>query len=183
MARTDSKDQILTGALRLAREQNGRAITLEAAAREAGLTKPGLMYHYSTKDALMLAVVEHVVGQWVKSLRETLGDDPANATPQARLRAYVDVVLAGTFDRADYAISAYSTTNHQLAEVWRKELAPWFHMPDDLSAATRVRLTTARFAADGLWVADATNTMDVPAYDRDQLREQLYRLIEGRQLF
>lgn len=180
MARTDSKDQILSGALRLARQQDGRAITLEAAAREAGLTKPGLMYHYGTKDALMLAVVEHVVGRWVNSLREALGGDPQSASPQARLRAYVDVVFAGTFDRADYAISAYSTADEQLAEVWRKALDPWFHMPADLSAETRVRLTTARFAADGLWVSEATNTMGVPAYDRDQLREQLYRLIDGR---
>ncbi|HWI21651.1 MAG TPA: TetR/AcrR family transcriptional regulator [Baekduia sp.] len=180
MARTDSKDQILTGALRLAREQGGRAITLEAAAREAGLTKPGLMYHYGTKDALMLAVVEHVVSQWVESLREALGGDPEGASAQARMRAYVDVVLAGTFDRADFAITAYSSTDDELAAVWRKGLAPWFHMPDDLDAATRVRLTTVRFAADGLWVADATNSMDVPHYDRAQLREQLYRLIDGQ---
>lgn len=42
----------------------GGSITLARVAREAGLTKPGLMYHFATRDALMQAIVEHAATRW-----------------------------------------------------------------------------------------------------------------------
>ena len=40
------------------------ALTLEAAAQEAGLTKPGLMYHFRTRDELLMAIQRHLTETW-----------------------------------------------------------------------------------------------------------------------
>ncbi|MFJ2270653.1 hypothetical protein ACIO8F_11260 [Streptomyces sp. NPDC087228] len=39
--------------------RGGGSIPLDVAAEQVGLTKPGLMYHVPTKEALMVGVVGH----------------------------------------------------------------------------------------------------------------------------
>ncbi|GAB3996126.1 hypothetical protein GCM10029992_15240 [Glycomyces albus] len=65
-----SRTQILEGALDLLRE--GEAVSLESAARRANLTKPGVMYHFPTKEALMLALLDWVVDCWERDLNAQL---------------------------------------------------------------------------------------------------------------
>ena len=78
------------------------ALTLEAAAQEAGLTKPGLMYHFRTRDELLMAIQRHLTETWEQYLghhggtgrrpgpAEPFGGladaDPAGAAPGARPR-------------------------------------------------------------------------------------------------
>ena len=49
------------------------ALTLEAAAEEAGLTKPGLMYHFRTRDDLLIAIQRHLTETWEEQLLAELG--------------------------------------------------------------------------------------------------------------
>src|SRR5580700_8626570 len=51
--RPSSRTQILQAAVRVTERRGITALTLEAAAEEAGLTKPGLMYHFRTRDDLL----------------------------------------------------------------------------------------------------------------------------------
>ena len=41
--------------------RDGRVVSLDSAARAAGVTKPGLMYHFSTKQDLLMAMVDFVI--------------------------------------------------------------------------------------------------------------------------
>ncbi len=73
---TNARHRILDGALELLRAEGGGTITLDATAKQVGLTKPGLMYHFPTKEALMLAVVDHVAERWEALLQQRLGQLP-----------------------------------------------------------------------------------------------------------
>lgn len=56
---------------------------------EAGLTKAGLMYHFPTKDAMMIAVIEHVIARWQAELSAALSMPLAESTLADRVRAFV----------------------------------------------------------------------------------------------
>ncbi|WP_435867146.1 hypothetical protein [Streptosporangium canum] len=46
------------------------------------MTKPGLMYHFATKDALMVAVVEYSARRWEELMPARLGVPLENASPR-----------------------------------------------------------------------------------------------------
>ncbi|WP_419994304.1 TetR/AcrR family transcriptional regulator [Streptomyces boninensis] len=165
----NAKHRILEGALDLLRVEGGGNITLDAAAKQVGVTKPGLMYHFPTKEALMIAVVDHVAARWETLLGERLGQPVETATPQERIRSYVQVALTEHFDRADYAICCDALYRDALTEAWTRRLGPWLDLPADLPAPVHGRLTAARLLADGYWTAAATGVFPVPERDRDLL--------------
>ncbi|MFF2331198.1 MULTISPECIES: TetR/AcrR family transcriptional regulator [unclassified Streptomyces] len=165
----NARHRILDGALELLRIEGGGSITLEAAAKEVGLTKPGLMYHFPTKEALMLAVVDHVADRWEQLLLDRLDRPLEGASPLQRIRAYVEVALDAPFDRADFAIYADAHYRTALTDTWVRRIEPWITLPDALPDAARARLTAARLLADGYWTAVATDVFPVPDRDRDHL--------------
>ena len=177
MART-GKQRIIEGALELLRTQGGGSITLEAAAKQVGLTKPGLMYHFPTKEALMLAVVDHVAARWEQMMIDHLDGPLATASAAKRIRAYAEVALTERFDRADFAIFFDALYRDALTDAWVRRLQPWLALPDDLPAITRARLTAVRLAADGYWVAASTGVFAPADRDHALLTDVLNTLLE-----
>ncbi|GAB2518006.1 TetR/AcrR family transcriptional regulator [Nocardiopsis aegyptia] len=168
MARS-TRTRILDGALDLLRAEGGGSVTLDAAARQAGLTKPGLMYHFPTKEALKLGIVDHVAARWEEMLLDRLGGPLEGTSPHQRTRAYVEVALTAPFDRADYAVCTDALYRDAFHQMWERRFEPWLLLPDDLPARDRARLTAARLLADGYWTAAATDVFPVLERDRAEL--------------
>ena len=144
------------------RTVQGVTISLESVAKRAGLTKPGLMYHFQTKEALMIGLVEYVASEWVQRLRARVDHDPADMTAFDRHRTYVTAVLTSEMSRADYWIFSAAAYQPALSETWTVQFLPWF-ATDGLSPEVQSLLDMARFAADGAWTAQATGVF--PAED------------------
>lgn len=165
--RPSQRTALLDASLRLLRVADGADITLEAVAREAGVTKPGLMYHFPTREALMLAIVDHAAASVERAMVERLGGPLAEATPAARIRAYAEVAAQGSDSRAEYAVFTEAAYRPSLAGPWLERMGRWFDLPAALDGRTRAALTVARLAADGLWAAEATGVFPPGAADRD----------------
>lgn len=172
--RKSSRDAILTAALDLLRRQE--AISLDSVAVAAGLSKPGLMYHFKTKEALMLGVVDHVADEQEAQLRALLDDvDPASPWPE--LTAYVRWMLNGDIDEADLAMMADPKLRGTLMQRWGERFAPWVALPEGVDSATRARLEGARFMAEGVWFGDATGMLSLDDAGRPGLRALAESLI------
>lgn len=168
----NSKEKILDACVHLVEEVEGAELTLETAARAAGLTKPGLMYHFPTKEALMLGVIEHLTGKWKAAMLEALdniGVTFEQATAAERIRAYVEAAASHRFGRADFAILSDAAYRPTLIAAWERSVEKWFESPTDMPAAERARLAVARLAADGLWMAEATNLFAPDDEDRAEV--------------
>jgi AcrR family transcriptional regulator len=164
--RPSQRTAVLDASLRLMRGADGADITLDAVAREAGITKPGLMYHFPTREALMLAIVEHAAASLEAAMAEVLGGPVSDAPPAARIRAYAEVAAQGSDSRAEYAIYTEAAYRPSLAGPWLERMARWFDLPPGLDRGTRAALTVARLAADGLWAAEATGVFPPRPGDR-----------------
>lgn len=165
-----SKSEILDHAIDVLRA--GDALTLDAVARRAALTKPGVVHHFRTKEALVVAVVDHIIDRWEADLAARV---PAEATPVERLRAYVDHSLTGVFDNSDLAFMVDVRVRDSLAEQWTARLAPWFG--DDVAGtpARRASLRAARLLADGAWFNSALGIDAV----RDDEAAAVRRIAQG----
>ena len=138
----------------MAASSQGAAITLDAVASEAGVTKPGLMYHFPNRDALMVALVEYAACQLERRMADLLGE--GDATVAARYRSYIKAAANGRNMRAEWALWFHSAYKAELQEAWARHLDPWLEIPEGTPPEQRARLATARLAADGLWAAQAS---------------------------
>jgi AcrR family transcriptional regulator len=87
--------EIVTAALRLARDSSPALITTTDIASAVGLTQGAVFKHFPTKDAIWVAAVQWVRGELMHSLRAAAAEAP---TPldglSAMFRAHVDFVVA-----------------------------------------------------------------------------------------
>lgn len=175
----DGRTRILEAAKALAESHDsvqGVTISLESVAGQAGLTKPGLMYHFPSKEALMLGLVDDAAKDWAQRLREHTGHSSQELTSFDRHRAYVTVATTAEVSRADYWIFSDALYHPKLSRAWSEHLGPWFDTAglDDRAVSL---LTAARFCADGAWMSEATGVF--PSSDLAAVRTHAFALIDG----
>ncbi len=76
---------ILEAALNVFSQHGFRGATVDQIAREAGLSKPNLLYYFPTKDAIHVSLLSELMDTWLDPLRAL---DP-NGDPTDEVLAYV----------------------------------------------------------------------------------------------
>ncbi|MBL0746750.1 TetR/AcrR family transcriptional regulator [Nocardioides baculatus] len=154
-------------------------LSLDSAARAAGVTKPGLMYHFSTKEELMTAVLDRVLTRYEVQLTAALGaPDFADAPVADRMRAYVGWACAGECESGDLVMFADPRLRESLTQHWAERIEPWLHVPDDVPAEHRAALLTARLLADGVWFNLASDLLPLDAAALDGVRAAALAMLE-----
>lgn len=87
----ERKLEIIVATLQLANEQGPARLSIESIARKVGLTQPGVLRHFSTKQNIWKAVAGHLIKIMLERWDKALSD---NETAQGRLRAVVKVQLS-----------------------------------------------------------------------------------------
>ncbi|MFI5706408.1 TetR/AcrR family transcriptional regulator [Kribbella sp. NPDC051620] len=167
VGRPSQRGQIIGAALDLLRR--GDPVTLESAARAAGLSKPGLMYHFPTKEALVEAMVDHVLDGYERDFARYLTASSASPTPAERLFGYLSWAVEGSHDAADLVMMTDPRLREQMATRWADRLRAWTEVPGTLPIGTRARLHAVRLMADGCWFADASGVLPLTSPDREAL--------------
>ncbi|WP_372503316.1 TetR/AcrR family transcriptional regulator [Microbacterium paraoxydans] len=167
-----TKPELLDSAIAVLRR--GENLTIDAVAREAGLTKPGVVHHFSTKEALTVAVVDRIIDRWESDLGKRVA---ADADSIEKLRAYVDYALTGTFEQSDLALLADVNLRDRLCALWAERLNPWFGSDIDTDPASRASLRAARLLADGAWFNAALGIATVRDDERSVLRVIALQLV------
>ncbi len=78
-------DLIRTAALEVFSNHGFRGATLDQIAAEAGLSKPNLLYYFSSKEAIHIDLLSDLMTTWLDPLREMNAD----GNPLAEILAYV----------------------------------------------------------------------------------------------
>lgn len=168
--RSSHRKQILDHALDVLRA--GETLTLDSAAGQAAITKPGLMYHFSTKEALLLALVDHIIDRYETELVDVAGAHAELLPPAQRLLAYLHWNLNASFDAADLVIFSDPNFREVMTQRWTERMGAWISVPAAMPAPERASLEAVRLLADGSWFADASGMSPLPLDDRPHV----YRL-------
>lgn len=147
-----TKTEILDSAMEVLR--SGGALTIDAVARAVGITKPGVVHHFPTKEALSMAVVDHLLDGWEVELRELWGP---GADTVDRVRTYVEFAVLGDMDPADLAMLADPRLRSKLVVRWRERLDAWFGTSEDPA------FIAARLIADGAWIDRSLGLVELEA--------------------
>jgi AcrR family transcriptional regulator len=145
------------------RRDGPQALTLDAAAAQAGVSKGGLLYHFKSKRELLDALV----ARWLDDFDRDI--DAAAGTFAAR---YVQASDGAKAEEA--GLLAALVADPEVLAVVRDRHAAW---QDRVATegGDPVDATVARLAADGLWLADLLGI----APPEGELRERvLARLLE-----
>jgi len=67
---TNSRESILDAAQRVALRDGSAHLTIDAVARESGLSKGGVLYHFPSKEALLEAMVERLAAVLTQIVEE-----------------------------------------------------------------------------------------------------------------
>ena len=166
---------LLEHAARCAVEQGLASLTLQAVADAASVTKGGLLHHFPSKQALIEAVFEDMLGKLDEEIERLMAQDELE---QGRFtRAYIDAFFQVTYDgpKSPWAALAISSmTDARLRALWSDWVKDRLehHAGTDSHPAFKL----ARYAADGIWLANLTESGGIPSDELAGLRNQLKRM-------
>jgi AcrR family transcriptional regulator len=166
---------LLDCAAQISREQGLPAVTLQAVADAAQVTKGGLMHHFPSKQALIQAVFQDLLERLDEEIDRLIADDPEphGRFTRAYLRAFSEAERAGT--SADWnALPLSSLTDPEMKAIWSKWYAARLARHADTDGGTDLGIV--RYAADGLWLASLMDYSATEAESRDALVERLLSL-------
>lgn len=153
---------------RLAAEHGIAAVTAQAVAAAAGVTKGGLFHHFPSKEKLIEAVFKDQIDQFDAAVESALIGDPY--TDGCFTRAYVNVVVR-LGDNPLMAQSLSVMNDPALRKLWSDWIRARLerHRETDSGA----HLETVRYAADGIWLSDLWGVDTDLRSDREALRSRL----------
>jgi AcrR family transcriptional regulator len=159
----DTRGKLISAAAGVIRRDGAQALTLDAVAAEAGVSKGGLLYHFKSKRELL----DGLVARWLDDFQEDI-----DAAPGGFPQGYVKACDGAKAEEA--GLLAALVADPAVLAVVRERYATW---QDRIATegGDPVEATVARLAADGLWLADLLGM----APPEGELRERvLARLLE-----
>ena len=165
MPRARTKDRLLDAAGAVVMRDGAQALTLDAVAEEAEVSKGGLLYHFKSKRDLVEGMVERWLAEFEREMDEA---DPAF------VRGYIQASApAGN----ELGMLAALIGDPSLLVAVRRQYGIW---QDRVEREGRdpVDATVARLAADGLWLAELLGMGPPTGALRDRVLQRLLELAE-----
>lgn len=153
MGTSGRKIEILEAASKVVAEKGIFNLTFEAVAKEAGLSKGGLLYHFPSKELLVEEMVEHLAGNYKRKIDEQATNDVVSEGKWTR--AYLDVTFKNTYKNKNMhaGLLAAKAINPDLMQPIREVYEEWQKAIDN-DQINPTLATIIRLAADGIWLAD-----------------------------
>jgi len=158
----DTRNVILDAAETVVATMGVANLTFEEVAREAGVSKGGVLYHFPSKEALTEAMIERFIDRFDTAVAKAAESD--SEFVGRNIRAYVRATvgeppLTGElFDRANGAITAALANFPERLEPVRQQSARSQQMIED-DTLDPIFATIVRLAIDGMWLAENFNLM------------------------
>lgn len=165
--------QLLEASAHMILAQGVAGLTLDAVAQMAGVSKGGLLHHFTSKQALLDALYNELLEQMDAQVSNAMKKDPLPFGSFSR--AYITVNTTGSSQKKQARLievmmleSLSQEKMHQRWDMWLEQQLQKSG-PEERSA----RLMLARYAADGLWLNDLMHTAQPGARQRKTIIRQL----------
>lgn len=177
-----TRQRILQAANEVVLREGVGALTLDAVAHAAGVSKGGLLYHFPAKEALIAGMIDALVAGFEAALAARLPEAGGAEQTGSWLRAYIEETFA--HDQPGMTLSAgllaAVTTNPALLEPIRARYAVWQRQAET-DGIDPVVGTLIRLAADGLFFAELLHLAPPGEPLRAQVARALLKLAGKRE--
>ncbi len=170
--RQSKRTEILEAGKRVIQRDGVTTLTYESVAAEAGLTKGGLLYHFPSREDLMLALHQHMAATWEQCLEDEAGGASGELSAQQRFAAFAR--LSQNPDRAELLLMLEAAEDRQASPVWDEVYERW--TPGAPAEGGSTAEFIARLAADGLWFYEALRTSPLDPAVRERVVEEIIEL-------
>jgi AcrR family transcriptional regulator len=174
-----SQNRILDAAERIVLRDGVAHLTLEAVAAEVQMSKGGVLYHFRSKDDLIIGLIERLICQYDQQVEQLEGADeqPKGRKLRAMLRASFPeepCEASRRTDRVCAGLLAAVATNRDLLEPLRertRELRTYLTEEANDPVAAMI----IHYAADGIWLNDI---FGLPGLNNELRNKVVNRLVE-----
>ena len=154
---TTTRQQILEAANRIIQREGVAHLTIEAVAKEAGLSKGGVLYHFPSKEALVEGLISLYIDGFTQDLTKAFDTEKSGSGQW--IRSYIHASTSPTTEQVSEEATAVTgliaaiATNPQLLNPLREHYDEWQKQAENDSISPALA-TLLRLAVDGLWLAD-----------------------------
>ena len=165
---------ILYAAAEVIRRTGSLNLTLEAVAKQAGVSKGGLLYHFPNKEALIAALIQHELDTGERALDALQALEAESSGSWTR--SYMALTMNGDPGQdVSAGLLAAVALNPQLLEPVRARYRIWQHAAETDGLEPGLG-TLLRLAMDGLWLSDLLGLVALQGEQREALRRLVERL-------
>jgi AcrR family transcriptional regulator len=172
--------RVLDAAVAVLRERGVTGLTLDAVAQAAAVSKGGLLHHFSSKEALVGALLQAMMAEFERSVDAALAAEAQDASAPATgrlLRAYVRASFGEQplFPALGALLAISLVENPELLALVQADAQGWqARLAADGMAPARAHLI--RQAADGAWLDQLIGAAPQTPADRAALLAELLAL-------
>jgi AcrR family transcriptional regulator len=169
--------QLLHAASDIAAEHGVQAVTLDAVAERAGVSKGGLQHHFRNKQALLDALFAQALERFEANMKTRIDSDPlpVGAAARAYLHATLSETAPSTSTNVLRVLVASMMTDPATREQWAEPMRKW-NKPERLPAEQAAAMMICRLAADGLWISDLLGYQSMSKALKHEVLRQLERM-------
>ena len=169
MPRGDRRNELLDAAEQVLSRGGPQALTLQAVADEAGVSKGGLLYHFANKSELVRGLVERLVNDTNSNYAHWDDGEPGSYT-RAYIASTTHHLTAADADRVlrRWSVILAASTEPEMQGPIADAFETWMWPAPGVDRYP-ARAQIARLAADGLW----WNAMFVNAFRDPELNKRI----------
>lgn len=174
-----TRDMILSAAATVVLSQGASRMTLEAVAKEAGVSKGGLLYHFPSKDALIEGMIEHMVQGLDERINQEYAHDDFGTNQGRWLRALTKTNFSSSDLELSAGLTAAVLLNPDLLEPNRKA----YETRQSLIEQDGVDIVLAniiRLVGDGIWFSELLGFAPPKEPLKTQIKDRLLSLTSGK---
>lgn len=176
-SRSATRESLLNAAGEVVLRFGADALTLDAVAKEAGVSKGGLLYHFPNKEALLTSMVANLIAEFEQLLEIELVREGDLTAKGAWLRAYIRA--GDTFDRQNAAIQtgllAAVAKDSKLLQPFQEACNQWHQQACNCGIAP-LKAGIILLAADGLSWNQLLGLNCISDDERSQVIAELIRM-------
>ncbi|MCF4007136.1 TetR/AcrR family transcriptional regulator [Corynebacterium uropygiale] len=176
--RPNKREAILKAEVAIIDDAGPDALTYESLAARSGFSKSGLVYHFPSREELMLAIHAYLAESWEQELLRAAGvEDVTQLSEAERLRAVV-LSFSTAASLPELLLQIEAVRHPEAAAIWRAVDERWMPKPATiLDGPTRRAAYLVQLMADGLFLHDHLHVTPLTREQRAALTEAVLQLI------
>lgn len=174
-----ARDRILEAAERVVTEVGPARLTLDLVAQAAGVSKGGLLYHFPSKESLLVALANRYVQSMQQCIAQAKGSMAAG-DQACEVKACI-VGMLGTDVRSKAmgaALLAAAANDLGLLEVIREHIARHTEYLRQSAGGNFARAAIVTLAVDGLKMRESLRISPFDEAQREQIVNELLKIAD-----